>query len=76
MRLSLIPRDYHFYELLHASAKNLVEAGAALLDLMEHYQNVDMKLAHIRELEHKGLSVIISRRQCLEAAKRTKGGAA
>ena len=54
MRFSLIPRDYHFYELLHASAKNLVEAGAALLDLMEHYQNVDMKLAHIRELEHKG----------------------
>ena len=54
MRFSLIPRDYHFYDLLHASAKNLVDAGAALLDLMEHYQNVDMKLAHIRDLEHKG----------------------
>jgi predicted phosphate transport protein (TIGR00153 family) len=54
VRFSLIPRDYHFYDLLHASAQNLVEAGAALLDLMEHYQNVDMKLAHIRDLEHKG----------------------
>jgi predicted phosphate transport protein (TIGR00153 family) len=54
VRFSLIPRDYHFYDLLHASAKNLVEAGAALLDLMEHYQNIDMKTAHIRELEHKG----------------------
>jgi predicted phosphate transport protein (TIGR00153 family) len=54
VRFSLIPRDYHFFDLLHASAKNLVEAGAALLDLMEHYQNVDMKTAHIRELEHKG----------------------
>ena len=54
MRFTLIPRDYHFYDLLHASAQNLVEAGAALLDLMEHYQNVDMKTTHIRELEHKG----------------------
>jgi hypothetical protein len=54
VRFSLIPRDYHFFDLLHASAKNLVEAGAALLDLMEHYQNVDMKTTHIRELEHKG----------------------
>ena len=54
MRFSLIPRDYRFFDLLHASAKNLVEAGEALLDLMEHYQNVEMKIAHIRELEHKG----------------------
>lgn len=54
MRFSLIPRNYRFFDLLHASAKNLVEAGEALLDLMEHYQNVEMKIAHIRELEHKG----------------------
>jgi uncharacterized protein len=54
VRFSLIPRDYRFFDLLHASAKNLVETGEALLDLMEHYQNVDMKTAHIRELEHKG----------------------
>jgi predicted phosphate transport protein (TIGR00153 family) len=54
VRLSLIPKDYRFFDLLHASAKNLVEAGEALLDLMEHYQNVEMKIVHIRELEHKG----------------------
>jgi predicted phosphate transport protein (TIGR00153 family) len=54
VRFSLIPRDYRFFDLLHASAKNLVETSEALLDLMEHYQNVDMKTAHIRELEHKG----------------------
>lgn len=54
MRFSLIPRNYHFFDLLHDSAKNLVETGDALLDLMEHYQNVEMKTAHIRELEHKG----------------------
>jgi hypothetical protein len=54
VRFSLIPRNYLFFDLLHDSAKNLVEAGGALLDLMEHYQNVEMKIAHIRELEHKG----------------------
>jgi hypothetical protein len=54
VRFSLLPKDYRFFDLLHASAKNLVETGEVLLDLMEHYQNVDMKIAHIRELEHKG----------------------
>jgi predicted phosphate transport protein (TIGR00153 family) len=54
VRFPLIPRNYRFFDLLHASAKNLVEAGEVLLDLMEHYQNVEMKVAHIRELEHKG----------------------
>jgi len=54
VRFSLIPRNYRFFDLLHDSAKNLVETGDALLDLMEHYQNVEMKTAHIRELEHKG----------------------
>jgi hypothetical protein len=54
VRISLIPRDYHFFDLLHASAKNLVEAGETLLDLVQHYQNVEMKIAHIGELEHKG----------------------
>jgi hypothetical protein len=54
VRFSLIPRNYHFYDLLHASAKNLVEAGGVLLDLMEHYQNAEMKIARIRELEHQG----------------------
>jgi predicted phosphate transport protein (TIGR00153 family) len=53
-RIPFLPTNEKFYDLLHASAQNLVEAGEVLADLMEHHQNVDMKTAHIRELEHKG----------------------
>jgi len=53
-RFPFLPISERFYDLLHASAQNLVEAGAVLADLMEHYQNVEMKTDRIRELEHKG----------------------
>jgi predicted phosphate transport protein (TIGR00153 family) len=53
-RIPFLPTNAKFFDLLHASAKNLVEAGVVLLDLMENYHNVDVKTARIRELEHKG----------------------
>jgi hypothetical protein len=53
-RFPFLPISERFYDLLHASAQNLVEAGEVLADLMEHYQNVEMKTERIRELEHKG----------------------
>jgi hypothetical protein len=53
-RFPFLPISERFYDLLHASAQNLVEAGEVLADLMEHYQNVEMKTDRIRELEHKG----------------------
>lgn len=56
-RLPFLPRDTRFYDLLYRSAKNLVDAGEVLLDLMEHYQNVEMKTDRLRELEHNGDAV-------------------
>ena len=53
-RFPFLPVSQKFYDLLHASARNLAEAGEVLVDLMEHYQNVEMKTERIRELEHKG----------------------
>src|SRR3990172_606403 len=53
-RIPFPPSNGKFFDLLHASAKNLVEAGVVLLDLMENYHNVEVKTARIRELEHKG----------------------
>ena len=58
MRFSLIPRNYRFYDLFEKSAHNLVAAGEQLLDLMEHYENVDMKTAHMKELERAGDGII------------------
>jgi len=53
-RIPFLPTNEKFYDLLHASAKNLAEAGEVLSDLMVHYQNVEMKIGRIRELEHSG----------------------
>ncbi len=54
MRLSLIPRNYRFYDLFERAAHNLVVASEALTDLLEHFENVEMKTARIRDLEHEG----------------------
>lgn len=54
MRLSLIPRTGRFYELFNQSTRNLVVASEALADLLEHFENVDTKTAHLKDLEHAG----------------------
>ncbi len=56
-RIPFLPRNDRFYDLLHESAKNLVDAADALVDLVEHYQNVDMKTERLTELEHNGDSI-------------------
>ena len=53
-RFSLIPRNYRFYDLFEKGAHNLVLASEALTDLLEHFENVEMKTGRIRELEHEG----------------------
>jgi predicted phosphate transport protein (TIGR00153 family) len=54
VRFSLIPRNYRFHDLFEQDARNLVLASEALTDLLEHFQNVDLKAGRIRELEHQG----------------------
>ncbi len=53
MRFSLIPRNYRFYDLFEESAHKLVVAAETLTDLLEHFENVDMKTARMKELEHE-----------------------
>ena len=53
-RIPFLPRNERFYDLLHESAKNLADAADALVDLVEHYQNVEMKTDRLTELEHNG----------------------
>ena len=53
MRLSLIPRSGRFYELFEESARKLVVASEALTDLLEHFENVETKTAHLVDLEHE-----------------------
>ena len=53
MRFSLIPRGGRFHDLFDESAHKLVVASEALADLITHFENVEAKTAHIRDLEHE-----------------------
>ncbi len=53
MRLSLIPRSGRFFELFEESARKLVVASEALTDLLEHFENVETKTVHLKDLEHE-----------------------
>jgi predicted phosphate transport protein (TIGR00153 family) len=53
MRLSLIPTDRRFFDLLARSAATLVKGGDALADFFEHYTSLEMKAERMRELEHE-----------------------
>lgn len=54
----LIPKEEKFFELLEASARNLLEGAKALKDLVHNFTEVERKVKHIKELEHKGDSII------------------
>lgn len=53
MRFSLIPRTGRFYDLFEENARKLVVASEALADLVTHFENVDAKIARIKDLEHE-----------------------
>jgi uncharacterized protein Yka (UPF0111/DUF47 family) len=58
MRFPLIPKNYRFYDLFEQSAHNLVVAAEVMADLMEHFENVEMKAARMKELERIGDGII------------------
>ena len=53
MRFSLIPRNYRFYDLFEEISRKLVAAAEVLTDLLDHFENVEMKTARMKELEHE-----------------------
>jgi len=58
MRFPLIPKNYRFYDLFEQGAHNLVMAAEVMADLMEHFENVEMKAARMKELERVGDGII------------------
>lgn len=53
MRFSLVPRNYLFYDLFEESAHKLVTAAELLADFLAHFENIEMKAARMKELEHE-----------------------
>ncbi|MBI4336728.1 MAG: DUF47 domain-containing protein [Chloroflexi bacterium] len=58
MRLSLLPREEKFFFLLHQGAINAQKVARKLHDLMQHYDNVEAKVAEIKVLEEFGDQLI------------------
>lgn len=54
----LIPREEKFFDLLKASAKNLLDGAVLLKDLVHNYTDVEEKVRKIKEIEHKGDDII------------------
>ena len=48
------PRDMGFYDLFEQETSNLVVAAEKLVDLFEHYEDVEAKAKELKELEHRG----------------------
>lgn len=53
MPFSLIPQNRRFYSLFSDLAAMLVASSEALVDLLEHFENVEMKTRHLKDLEHE-----------------------
>ena len=56
-RIRLLPQQSEFFELFNRSARNLTEAARLLVDLLEHYQDVDRKTRRIRDIEQTGVEI-------------------
>lgn len=51
---SLLPRQEQFYDLFEQSSENIIAGAKALLDLLERFDRIQIKVEQIRELEHRG----------------------
>lgn len=54
VKISLMPREYKFYELFEQGASNIVRAAVKLKELVDNWQNVEAIVAEITEIEHHG----------------------
>ena len=54
VKFSLMPQESKFYGLFVRSAQNVVETSKAFKDLLDNWQEVDIKVKHITDLEHIG----------------------
>jgi predicted phosphate transport protein (TIGR00153 family) len=49
-----LPRNERFFEYFRAAANNAAATARLLVDLVEHYEDVEQKVRRLRELEHRG----------------------
>jgi predicted phosphate transport protein (TIGR00153 family) len=54
----IIPQEKHFFDLLEQQADIVLEGAEALLDLTRNFNNVTVKRDKIKDIEHKGDSMV------------------
>ncbi len=54
VKFQFLPAETKFYEWFEKATGNVLDAATALQDLLDHYENVEAKVAYITELEHRG----------------------
>jgi predicted phosphate transport protein (TIGR00153 family) len=52
LKFSIFPKNYRFYDLFEQVAAQLVKASETMTDMLDHFENVDMKTARLKEIEH------------------------
>ncbi|MFC1902804.1 DUF47 domain-containing protein [Chloroflexota bacterium] len=57
MKFPFIPREEKFFDLFIDSARNMVKTAHGLKEMLDNWENIDMKVAEITELEHEGDSI-------------------
>jgi predicted phosphate transport protein (TIGR00153 family) len=50
----MTPRDTKFYDLFERDTRNLVISAEKLVDLFDNYENVEVKVKELKELEKQG----------------------
>jgi predicted phosphate transport protein (TIGR00153 family) len=50
----LIPQEKHFFDMIEKQSKNVLEGVDALVDMLEHYEDLDKKRQKIKEKENEG----------------------
>lgn len=53
-RFSFLPAEVKFYDWFEKASANLLDGARVLQDLLEHYDDVENRVAQITEIEHKG----------------------
>jgi len=50
----LIPRETKFFDMFHEMSTNLIDGARLLQALLSDYQNVEVRVQQLKDIEHKG----------------------
>ncbi len=53
-RFSFLPAEVKFYDWFEKASENLLDGARHLQELLDHYEDVENRVAQITEIEHKG----------------------